>query len=147
MLLAKANWLSCYCAVPSIDGSLWQHQGSSLSHLIWLRDGSGGRFQILSTSCSSTRLQVRWFLWLQLIVLSLQAIKWITLGYKWHAHTQHCLLIFVAGRTFNDLNQYPVFPWVLTNYESEDLDLTLPGNFRDLSKVCQSWKSFTITHF
>ncbi|XP_058884561.1 neurobeachin-like isoform X10 [Acipenser ruthenus] len=40
----------------------------------------------------------------------------------------------IAGRTYNDLNQYPVFPWVLTNYESEEVDLTLPGNFRDLSK-------------
>ncbi|XP_053728341.1 neurobeachin isoform X6 [Synchiropus splendidus] len=40
----------------------------------------------------------------------------------------------IAGRTYNDLNQYPVFPWVLSNYDSEDLDLTLPGNFRDLSK-------------
>ncbi|XP_077360677.1 neurobeachin a isoform X8 [Festucalex cinctus] len=40
----------------------------------------------------------------------------------------------IAGRTYNDLNQYPVFPWVLTNYDSEELDLTLPGNFRDLSK-------------
>ncbi|XP_066242472.1 lipopolysaccharide-responsive and beige-like anchor protein isoform X5 [Saccopteryx leptura] len=40
----------------------------------------------------------------------------------------------IAGRTYNDLNQYPVFPWVITNYESEDLDLTLPSNFRDLSK-------------
>uniref|UniRef100_A0A8C2FXA2 Neurobeachin n=1 Tax=Cyprinus carpio TaxID=7962 RepID=A0A8C2FXA2_CYPCA len=40
----------------------------------------------------------------------------------------------IAGRTYNDLNQYPVFPWVLTNYESEELDLTIPGNFRDLSK-------------
>ncbi|XP_076833149.1 neurobeachin-like isoform X3 [Brachyhypopomus gauderio] len=40
----------------------------------------------------------------------------------------------IAGRTYNDLNQYPVFPWVLTNYETEALDLTVPGNFRDLSK-------------
>uniref|UniRef100_A0A8C9ZXE1 Neurobeachin n=1 Tax=Sander lucioperca TaxID=283035 RepID=A0A8C9ZXE1_SANLU len=40
----------------------------------------------------------------------------------------------IAGRTYNDLNQYPIFPWVLTNYDSEELDLTLPGNFRDLSK-------------
>ncbi|KAA0704104.1 Neurobeachin Lysosomal-trafficking regulator 2 [Triplophysa tibetana] len=40
----------------------------------------------------------------------------------------------MSGRTYNDLNQYPVFPWVLTNYDSEELDLTLPGNFRDLSK-------------
>ncbi|KAF7666098.1 hypothetical protein LDENG_00118550 [Lucifuga dentata] len=40
----------------------------------------------------------------------------------------------VSGRTFNDLNQYPVFPWIITNYDSEELDLTLPSNFRDLSK-------------
>ncbi|KPJ01369.1 Neurobeachin [Papilio xuthus] len=38
------------------------------------------------------------------------------------------------GRTYNDLNQYPVFPWVLTNYESEELDLSQPSNYRDLSK-------------
>lgn len=40
----------------------------------------------------------------------------------------------IAGRTYNDLNQYPVFPWVLTNYESKELDLSLPSNYRDLSK-------------
>lgn len=40
----------------------------------------------------------------------------------------------IAGRTYNDLNQYPVFPWVLTNYESQELDLSLPSNYRDLSK-------------
>ncbi|KAK6626033.1 hypothetical protein RUM43_006337 [Polyplax serrata] len=40
----------------------------------------------------------------------------------------------IAGRTYNDLNQYPVFPWVLTNYDSPDLDLSLPSNYRDLSK-------------
>uniref|UniRef100_A0A7N8XQ37 Neurobeachin n=1 Tax=Mastacembelus armatus TaxID=205130 RepID=A0A7N8XQ37_9TELE len=40
----------------------------------------------------------------------------------------------VSGRTYNDLNQYPVFPWVITNYDSKELDLTLPSNFRDLSK-------------
>uniref|UniRef100_A0A8C9TTE1 LPS responsive beige-like anchor protein n=1 Tax=Scleropages formosus TaxID=113540 RepID=A0A8C9TTE1_SCLFO len=40
----------------------------------------------------------------------------------------------ISGRTYNDLNQYPVFPWVITNYETEELDLTLPSNFRDLSK-------------
>ncbi|KAJ8028510.1 Neurobeachin [Holothuria leucospilota] len=40
----------------------------------------------------------------------------------------------ISGRTYNDLNQYPVFPWILTNYESNELDLTLPSNYRDLSK-------------
>ncbi|XP_077467132.1 neurobeachin-like isoform X2 [Stigmatopora argus] len=40
----------------------------------------------------------------------------------------------IAGRTYNDLNQYPLFPWVLACYDSQELDLTLPANFRDLSK-------------
>ncbi|KAI1460228.1 beach-domain-containing protein [Annulohypoxylon moriforme] len=40
----------------------------------------------------------------------------------------------MAGRTFNDLTQYPVFPWVLADYTSDELDLTNPATFRDLSK-------------
>ncbi|RFU32414.1 hypothetical protein B7463_g3946, partial [Scytalidium lignicola] len=40
----------------------------------------------------------------------------------------------MAGRTFNDLTQYPVFPWVLADYTSEELDLDNPATFRDLSK-------------
>ncbi|KAI9732926.1 MAG: hypothetical protein M1818_007359 [Claussenomyces sp. TS43310] len=40
----------------------------------------------------------------------------------------------MAGRTFNDLTQYPVFPWVLADYTSNELDLDDPATFRDLSK-------------
>ncbi|PKS09441.1 hypothetical protein jhhlp_004056 [Lomentospora prolificans] len=40
----------------------------------------------------------------------------------------------MAGRTFNDLTQYPVFPWVIADYTSEELDLSDPLTFRDLSK-------------
>lgn len=40
----------------------------------------------------------------------------------------------MAGRTFNDLTQYPVFPWILADYTSEELDLTNPRTFRDLTK-------------
>ncbi|KAL2170857.1 hypothetical protein VTG60DRAFT_4344 [Thermothelomyces hinnuleus] len=40
----------------------------------------------------------------------------------------------MAGRTFNDLTQYPIFPWVLADYTSEELDLNNPASFRDLSK-------------
>lgn len=40
----------------------------------------------------------------------------------------------MAGRTFNDLTQYPVFPWVLADYTSDELDLSNPATFRDLSK-------------
>ena len=39
-----------------------------------------------------------------------------------------------AGRSFHDLSRYPVFPWVLADYTSEDLDLDNPKNYRDLSK-------------
>lgn len=40
----------------------------------------------------------------------------------------------IAGRSYNDLMQYPVFPWVLADYHSEELDLTNPLTFRDFSK-------------
>lgn len=40
----------------------------------------------------------------------------------------------LAGRTYNDLTQYPVFPWVIADYTSETLDLSNPKTFRNLSK-------------
>ena len=44
-------------------------------------------------------------------------------------------LNMLAGRSYNDLCQYPVMPWVLSNYTSEEIpDLTDRSNFRDLSK-------------
>ena len=39
-----------------------------------------------------------------------------------------------AGRSFNDLSQYPVFPWVLADYTSTELNLDDPKTFRDLSR-------------
>ena len=39
-----------------------------------------------------------------------------------------------SGRTFNDINQYPVFPWVLSNYKSDELKLDDEANYRDLTK-------------
>jgi hypothetical protein len=40
----------------------------------------------------------------------------------------------LAGRSFQDLTQYPVFPWVLADYDSENLDLNNPATFRDFTK-------------
>ncbi|XP_010781480.1 protein FAN [Notothenia coriiceps] len=40
----------------------------------------------------------------------------------------------LADRSCNDLSQYPVFPWVLADYSSPQLDLTSEATFRDLSK-------------
>ena len=43
-------------------------------------------------------------------------------------------LNMMSGRTFNDLSQYPVFPWVISDFTSPTLDFTKPSTFRDLSK-------------
>lgn len=40
----------------------------------------------------------------------------------------------IAGRSYNDLSQYPIFPWILSDYKSPTLDLTNDGIYRDLSK-------------
>ncbi|KAK5944674.1 beige protein-like 1 [Knufia obscura] len=54
----------------------------------------------------------------------------------------HYLMLIntLAGRTYNDLTQYPVFPWVIADYTSNELDLDNPRSYRDLSKPmgCQT---------
>jgi hypothetical protein len=40
----------------------------------------------------------------------------------------------IAGRSYNDLSQYPIFPWILNDYKSQVLDLNSPSTFRNLSK-------------
>ncbi|GKT96298.1 beige/BEACH domain-containing protein [Colletotrichum tofieldiae] len=53
----------------------------------------------------------------------------------------------MAGRTFNDLTQYPVFPWVLADYTSEELNLNDPATFRDLSKPMGAQTSSRVSGF
>ncbi|KAL7670854.1 hypothetical protein ACOME3_005771 [Neoechinorhynchus agilis] len=43
-------------------------------------------------------------------------------------------LNILSGRSFNTLSQYPVFPWILRDYESSKLDLNDPKIYRDLAK-------------
>ncbi len=52
----------------------------------------------------------------------------------------------IAGRTYNDLTQYPVFPWVLADYSSPTLDLNNHAVYRDLSKVRAHTHIHTHTH-
>ncbi|XP_013629649.1 PREDICTED: BEACH domain-containing protein lvsA-like [Brassica oleracea var. oleracea] len=46
----------------------------------------------------------------------------------------------LAGRGYSDLTQYPVFPWILADYDSESLDLSDPMCFRKFDKPmgCQT---------
>jgi hypothetical protein len=39
-----------------------------------------------------------------------------------------------ANRTYNDLTQYPVFPWVIKDYSSDTIDLDDKNVYRDLTK-------------
>jgi len=43
-------------------------------------------------------------------------------------------LNMAAGRSYADITQYPVVPWVLADYTSRTLDLSDASVYRDLSK-------------
>lgn len=144
LLLFLITWLApsvsmpvCF-AVLHAGASLSPHRSSCSKHPTWLSAGSDGRYPTLSTSSSSTPSLVR------------PPPTWPAsaptrpLFQLWPYNTSFISLP-PPGRTFNDLNQYPVFPWVITNYESEELDLTLPSNFRDLSKVRPSHSSSSLS--
>ena len=47
---------------------------------------------------------------------------------KWEISTLKFLMIlnFYANRSYNDINQYPVFPWIITDYSSDSLPSPLP---------------------
>jgi len=45
------------------------------------------------------------------------------------------MLNTIAGRTYNDLNQYPILPWILKDYTSEVLDINDRNIFSDFSKL------------
>ncbi|KAJ8939230.1 hypothetical protein NQ318_015188 [Aromia moschata] len=71
--------------------------------------------------------------------LNLKEIEQDVITLQWQngiiSNYEYLLYINSLGdRTVNDLTQYPVFPWVISNYSSDELDLTNPENYRDLSK-------------
>ncbi|OHT02708.1 hypothetical protein TRFO_30109 [Tritrichomonas foetus] len=44
------------------------------------------------------------------------------------------LLNVYSGRSFNNTSQYPIFPWILKNYDAHKIDLNNEDIYRDLSK-------------
>ncbi|XP_071541821.1 uncharacterized protein [Panulirus ornatus] len=53
----------------------------------------------------------------------------------------------LAGRSFNDLMQYPVFPFILSNYTTDILSLNDPFNFRNLRKPIAVQQSHKEQHY
>ena len=52
-----------------------------------------------------------------------------------------------AGRSFHDLSRYPVYPWVVVDYESSKLDLSRESTFRDLSKPVGALNEERLAYF
>lgn len=46
----------------------------------------------------------------------------------------------IAGRTYNDLMQYPVFPWIIADYKSE-VNLTHDVSVLNIVSNCGFFKS------
>ncbi|KAG5495255.1 hypothetical protein JKF63_02310 [Porcisia hertigi] len=63
--------------------------------------------------------------------LKLQLVRWATGSLSNFEYLR--FLNETAGRTNRDLNQYPVFPWVLADYTSSTLDLGAPSTFRNFA--------------
>ena len=66
-------------------------------------------------------------------------LKKETITQKWVqgqiSNFQYLMHLNIIGcRSYNDLTQYPVFPWILSDYDSEYLNLNDPKIYRDLSK-------------
>jgi len=60
----------------------------------------------------------------------------------------------LAGRSFNDLTQYPVFPWIITNYDCEELNeqehfrnLSLPVGMFDFNEKAEMRKEIFIEFY
>lgn len=95
------------------------------------RNGWTERFPTLTTWCSSTRLPAE------------RTITWLSTRWYVHHSVQYCtavkpisLLSWFISFPFwlNHLWLFVQFPWILADYTSEELDLSDPRVFRDLSK-------------
>lgn len=56
-------------------------------------------------------------------------------------------LNIISGRSYNDITQYPVFPWVLADYHSNKLDLSNENSYRDLRKPVGALNATRLTEF
>ena len=61
--------------------------------------------------------------WLQRVTAAWQQGKLSNLDYLLFCN-------LAAGRSFNDLTQWPVFPWILADYSNTTLDLSNPSIYR-----------------
>lgn len=56
-------------------------------------------------------------------------------------------LNFLSGRSFNNLTQYPIFPWIFADYKSSTLDLGDKDIYRDFSKPIGALSNDKLTRY
>ena len=66
--------------------------------------------------------------------------KW--LNYEISNFDYLMLLNGLSGRSYKDVTQYPVFPWIITNYILDKIDQENPAIFRDFSKTMGAMVDF-----
>ena len=69
--------------------------------------------------------------WLQKVTAAWQQGKLSNLDYLLFCN-------LAAGRSFNDLTQWPVFPWILADYTSHSIDLSDPNTYRQVHRRRQT---------
>jgi hypothetical protein len=111
------------------------HQRSALELFTW--DGKAAYIEVQNVmeimkqiAACATRLEVPPILKIQShLIDSGKTDLWMT---RRLSNFDYLLFLNVmAGRSFSDPTQYPIFPWIILNFESETL---VPATFRDLRK-------------
>ena len=64
-------------------------------------------------------------------ILDLALEKWSN-GFL-NTYSYIMLLNTLSGRTYNNLAQYPIYPWILKDYSSNEIDLNESKTYRDFS--------------
>lgn len=82
-----------------------------------LRRASNGLYQSLSSS--------------ELFVRSKVAEAWLSRNISNYQYLYY--LNILSGRSFNDTSQYPVYPWVISKYDTDQIDLYDQTTYRDFS--------------
>lgn len=52
-----------------------------------------------------------------------------------------------SGRTVHDLSRYPVFPWIIADYKSKQLDFSKESTFRDLTQPIGALNAERLQYF
>lgn len=109
--------------------------GRALAHMTQLTHMTAGNNSNSSSNTNSPSAAVQGLLQAHGLLLEAAGswLRRVTAAWQ-HARISNfdylLYLNLAAGRSFNDLAQWPVFPWVLSNYVTQALDLENPANYR-----------------